>query len=104
MEKLFAWRRARNATILLVTHDMSAAARCDELVVLDRGRAVLQGTPGEVFAHAKMLRDLGLDLPEAAHIALLLREKGLALPESIYTVAQLRDAILALAGRGDAPC
>ncbi len=104
LEKLFAWRKARNATILLVTHDMSAAARCDELVVLDRGRVALQGTPSEVFTHAKMLQNLGLDLPEAAHIALLLRERGLALPDGIYTVPQLRDAVLALAGKGGAPC
>ena len=104
LEKLFAWRKARNATILLVTHDMSAAARCDELVVLDRGRVALQGTPSEVFTHAKMLRDLGLDLPEAAHIALLLRERGLQLPDGIYTVPQLRDAVLALAGKGGAAC
>ncbi len=104
MQKLFAWRETRNATILFVTHDMNAAARCDELVVLDRGRVVLQGTPGEVFSHAGMLRDLGLDLPEAAHIALLLREKGLSLPEDIYTVAQLRDAVLALAGKEGASC
>lgn len=100
MENLFHWREARNATILLVTHDMSTAARCDRLAVLDHGRLVLEGTPGEIFSHAEQLQALGLDLPEAAHIALLLRKKGIALPDGIYTVPRLRDAILALAGAG----
>ena len=104
MEKLFRWREARNATVLLVTHDMSAAALCDRLAVMDHGRIVLQGTPGEVFSQGETLQQMGLDLPEAAHIALLLRRRGLPLPPSIYTVEQLRDAVLALAGRGDAPC
>lgn len=99
MQNLFRWREARNATILLVTHDMSTAARCDRLVVLDHGHLVLEGTPDEVFVHAETLQSLGLDLPEAAHIALLLRRRGLDLPDGIYTVAQLRDAILTLAGK-----
>lgn len=99
MQNLFRWRETRNATILLVTHDMSTAARCDRLIVLDHGRLVLEGTPDEVFVHAEQLQALGLDLPEAAHIALLLRRKGLDLPDGIYTVAQLRDAILTIAGK-----
>ena len=104
LEKLFAWRAARNATILLVTHDMDAAALCDRLAVLDRGKVVMCGAPEEIFSHARQLQDLGLDLPEAAHIALLLRQKGFPLPESIYTLPQLRDAVLALWRKGDAPC
>ncbi len=104
LDKLFRWREARNASILLVTHDMSAAARCDRLAVMDHGRIVLQGTPGEVFSQGEKLQDMGLDLPEAAHIALLLRRRGLDLPPEVYTLEQLRDAVLALAGKGADPC
>ena len=104
LDNLFRWREARNATILLVTHDMDAAAFCDELAVMDHGRIVLTGRPGHVFSHAGTLRDLGLDLPAAARIALLLRERGLPLPRDIYTLPQLRDAILALAGKEGGPC
>jgi energy-coupling factor transport system ATP-binding protein len=105
LEKLYHWRQARQATILLVTHDMSAAALCDELVVMSGGRIVLSGTPSQVFAHADTIQSLGLELPEAAQIALLLKQKGLALPDAIYTTPQLRDAILALwREKGGAPC
>ena len=104
LNKLFRWREARSATILLVTHDMSAAALCDDLIVLDSGRVVMHGTPGEIFSHAAELWELGLGLPEATHIAMLLRERGVELPRDIYTIAQLRDAVLALAGKGDAAC
>lgn len=104
LNKLFRWREARNATILLVTHDMSAAALCDDLIVLDSGRVAMRGTPGEIFSHASELWELGLGLPEATHIAMLLRERGVELPRDIYTIAQLRDAVLALAGKGDAAC
>ena len=102
MDNLFHWREAHNATILLVTHDMSAAARCDSLAVLDHGKVVMRGAPGEIFSHGEQLQALGLDLPEAAHIAMLLRQRGVDLPASIYTLDQLRDAILSL-WRKEAP-
>ena len=102
--KLFRWREARGATILLVTHDMSAAALCDTLAVLDKGKVVMQGRPGEIFSHAEELWELGLGLPEATHIAMLLRARGVELPGDIYTIPQLRDAVLALAGKGGASC
>ena len=64
------------------------------------GKVSMRGTPSEVFSHAEALQELGLDLPEAAHIALLLRRRGLDIPAEVYTVAQLRDAVLALASKG----
>ncbi len=104
LEKLFAWREARDAAVLLVTHDMAIATRCDRLVVMAEGRIVLDGTPEAVFAHGDELASIGLELPEAANIARLLRDKGAALPSSLYTVDALAQAILALRGKGDAPC
>ena len=104
LNNLFRWREARSATILLVTHDMSAAALCDDLIVLDSGKVAMRGTPGEIFSHAAELWELGLGLPEATHIAMLLRERGVELPMDIYTLPQLRDAVLALAGKGGAEC
>ena len=105
LEKLFAWRAASGAAIVLVTHDMSIAARCGRVVVMDSGRIVMDGSPAQVFARDGELAALGLDLPAAARIAALLREKGVVLPGGVYTIDRLADAILALAGeRGDAPC
>ncbi len=104
LEKLFAWRDARGAAVLLVTHDMSIANRCDRLVVMSEGRIVMDGSPAEIFARDGELTAIGLDLPGPAHIARLLRQRGVALPAGIFTVEQLTDAILALGRRGGAPC
>ena len=104
LEKLFAWKKASGGTILLVTHDMSIANRCDRLVVMEDGHIVLDGTPEAVFSQSEKLRASGLDLPAPAHIAGLLRNEGIAVPPSVYTVDQLSDAILALWGKGAASC
>lgn len=96
LEKLFAWRRARSATVLLVTHDMTIAGRCDRLVVMDRGRIVLDGAPADIFAQSGKLLTIGLDLPPAARMAGLLREKGVPVPGDVYTKERLYEAVLAL--------
>ena len=102
--RLFAWRKARNAAIVLVTHDMSIANRCDRLAVMAEGSVVMDGTPEEIFARSEELLSIGLDLPAAAHIARLLREQGVELPQGIYTVDRLAQAILALRGKEASPC
>ena len=104
LEKLFAWKQARGGTILLVTHDMSIANRCDRLVVMENGRVAMEGVPAKVFSRGVELQAMGLDLPDAAHIALLLRQKGVDLPPAIYTLDQLETAILDLRRKGGAAC
>lgn len=98
------WKAATGATVILVTHDMSAAASlCSRLVVLSGGRIAFDGTPASVFSHAEALRGMGLDLPASADIASRLRELGVKLPPDIYTLDRLTAEILALRG-GDAVC
>lgn len=98
------WKAATGATVILVTHDMTAAASlCSRLVVLNGGKIAFDGTPSSVFAHADALRGMGLDLPASADIASRLRGLGVKLPPDIYTLDRLTEAILALRG-GDAVC
>ena len=104
LKNLLDWRKAKNASILLVTHDMSAAALCDRLIVMEQGRVAMTGAPGDIFTRGEELQAMGLDLPEAAHIAMLLRQKGLKIPRDVYTLDQLERAILSLGRKGGAPC
>lgn len=104
LQKLLDWKSARGATMILVTHDMSAAAvLCPRLIVMDGGHTAFDGPCAEVFAHAEALRSMGLDLPASADLALRLRQRGAKLPEGIYTLDALTNAILALRG-GEGVC
>lgn len=43
-------RASKGCTLVLITHRVAAAARCDRVIVLDGGRVVEQGSHGELVA------------------------------------------------------
>ncbi|HBI64332.1 MAG TPA: energy-coupling factor transporter ATPase [Clostridiales bacterium] len=78
-------RRDRNLTILLVSHNMDDAARmADRVLVLDKGRLAMNGTPQEVFSHHKELHEIGLGAPSSSELLYLLKEKGMDVRTDIF--------------------
>lgn len=64
-------------TIVMITHFMEEAALADRVVVLDRGRIALEGTPEEILTRADELHSLNLEEPFACQLALELKRCGL---------------------------
>lgn len=86
-----------NLTIILVSHSMEDIAKLvDRIIVMNKGKIALDGTPEEVFRHAKELNEMGLDVPNITHLVNRLREAGLELPDNIYTVEMAKEEILRL--------
>jgi len=50
-------------TIISITHDIQEAYNSDHVVVISKGRKILDGTPDEVFADSKKMIDMKLDIP-----------------------------------------
>ena len=83
-----AYRKAKNATIMMVSHSMSDVARLTErLLVMNGSKLAMDGTPEEVFARAQELLDMGLDIPPVTRVFLRLRELGLDV-EPVFTLEQ----------------
>ena len=92
-----AYHRERGNTVVLVSHSMEEIARyADRIVVLARGKTLMDGTPREVFSRGSELMKAGLDVPQTTRIAMELRRRGLAVDPAVYTVEELRDALLAM--------
>lgn len=69
-------KRERN-TILFVSHNMGdIAALSEQVLVMDRGRLALAGTPKEVFSQTEVLKELGLGLPPAAEFMEQMKHRG----------------------------
>ena len=82
-------------TVIMVSHSMDDVARlCSRVIVLEKGRAVLDGPIREVFRHGDALQKMGLRLPQAAALTRTLNEKGFDLPDDIFTVEALSQALI----------
>ena len=95
------YRKAKNATIMMVSHSMEDVARLtDRLLVLNGSRLAMDGTPAEVFTHASELVDMGLSIPQVTKVFLYLKELGLDV-ENVYTIEQAVAALKQIRGGGD---
>jgi len=85
--------REHGITIILITHHMSECIDADRLIVMDRGKIALDGTPQSVFAEVERLEALGLAPPQTAALLFALRRRGLAVPLDAITVGDCAEAI-----------
>jgi len=94
VRNIMNYKRARDATVVMVTHNMEEIARSvDRIILFENGGIVMEGTPAQVFCEDELLSRLGLSAPKVSLVAVRLRALGLPLPKEVYTVAQLRRAL-----------
>ena len=98
LSNIEAYRKAKNATIMMVSHSMNDVARLtDRLLVMCDATLAMDGTPDQVFQRADELVQMGLDIPELTRVFMKLRQLGLDV-EPIYTMQQAIDALRSLRG------
>ena len=77
--------RTKGITVILITHYMEEAINADRIIVMDRGKVAMQGTPREIFSQVERMKELQLDVPQVTLLAHELRGMGLKIPDSILT-------------------
>ena len=77
-----------NITIISITHDIEEAYNSDEVIVLNSGEVLLQGTPKEVFANEKLLASIDLDLPFIMNVKNALINEGIDVKD-VNTIEEL---------------
>ena len=92
------YRKAKNATIMMVSHSMSDVARlAQRLLVMSNSHLAMDGTPMEVFNRAQELLDMGLDIPELTRLFLKLQQMGIPVGQ-VYSLEQAVAEIKKLKG------
>ncbi|HVP35968.1 MAG TPA: energy-coupling factor transporter ATPase [Terriglobales bacterium] len=85
-------------TIINITQFPEEAFLADRLIVLDRGKILLDGPPGKVFAEEAKLREIGLSSTKSIEIINGLKKRGLNLRRKIWKVEDLIQELLSLMG------
>ena len=93
MDTVHELNEKEGISVVLITHFMEEAVTADRVLVIHKGRLVMDGTPREIFSQPEKLRAIGLDVPVPAELAHLLHKEGLAVREDCMTDEELGDAL-----------
>ena len=95
MRNLIRSIRDDGATVIMVSHSMDDVSKmCDRIIVMNKGKIALDGTPEVVFKESELLESIHLGVPAASKLREKLNEKGMKIPDSVYTIEGLKIAII----------
>lgn len=82
-------------TTILVSHSMEDVAKlADRILVMDKGKVILDGTPSQIFKEIDTLESVGLAVPQVTYLSRALKEKGINISSNIFTIQQAKEEIL----------
>ena len=80
-------------TVILITHYMDEAAKADRIVVMDKGKLILDGKPRDVFSNVEKMKSIGLDVPQVTELSYELQKAGINIDTRILDVNEMVNAI-----------
>ncbi|BDR76752.1 energy-coupling factor transporter ATPase [Clostridium tetani] len=84
-----------NMTIILVSHSMEDVAKlATRVLVMHKGKCILDGEPSQVFNEVDTLESVGLAAPQVTYLMRNLKEKGFNISENIFTIEQAKKELL----------
>lgn len=90
--------KERKITVILVSHSMEDVANyVDRIIVMNKSKVAMDGTPKEVFARYKELEEMGLAAPQVTYVMNELRDQGVSVGTEATTVEEAKEEILAWA-------
>ncbi len=96
MDTMYKLNKEHNITIIHITHYMEEAILADRIIVVDKGKIYLEGTPKQVFANVDEIKKIGLDVPDATYLVYLLNKEGLNLDNSLLSAEEVVNALCQL--------
>lgn len=84
-------------TIIIVSHSMEDVANiADRIVVMNKGKILMEGEPFVIFKESKLLEEIGLGVPEVTYLMKALKDKGFDVSTNVYTIEQAKQEIMKL--------
>ncbi|WP_160678914.1 energy-coupling factor transporter ATPase [Clostridium sp. C8-1-8] len=95
LEQIKILHKEYNMTIILVSHSMEDVAKlADRVIVMNKGKCILDGVPSEIFNKIDILEEVGLAAPQVTYLIRELKNKGFNISGSVFTVEQAKKELL----------
>jgi energy-coupling factor transport system ATP-binding protein len=86
--------KATKNIVILVSHNMTdIAENCDKVLVLEKGKTLMYGTPEEVFMQKDKLSLSGLGIPPAMDFMYNLSERGFDVKTNVFNADEAANEI-----------
>lgn len=96
LDTIIDLNRNYGITVILITHYMDEAAKADRIVVMDKGKLILDGKPRDVFSNVEKIKNIGLDVPQVTELSYELQKVGIKIDTRILDVNEMVNAICQL--------
>lgn len=83
-------------TIVLITHYMDEAVEGDRVIVMDNGKAIMEGVPKDIFSQVEKMKEIGLDVPQVTELAFELNKSGIEISTDILNIDEMVEALCQL--------
>ena len=93
MEIIEKLNKENKITIIQITQKMEDVVSRDRVIVLNKGKIVVDDTPLEIFKNGLVLKQLGLEAPIGIKLINELRKDGIDIPEDVLTTNECVDVL-----------
>lgn len=80
--------RENGITIVLITHFMEEAIDADRVIVMDDGKIVADSEPKNIFTNIKLLKQVGLDVPQTTELLFRLKQGGMNITTDVISIEE----------------
>ena len=85
--------REKGITIVLITHYMEEAENADRVIVMNDGEIIADSDPKSIFSDVKMLKSVGLDVPQTTELLYQLKQNGFDVKTDVISIKETADEI-----------
>lgn len=94
IETIKKLNKEKGITIVLITHYMEEVIDADRLIIMEKGKVVLDDIPLNVFKNVEKIKELKLDVPESMEIIYNLNKKGHNIPLDSLSIEDLAKKLI----------
>ena len=94
MSSIIKYHKTKDNVIIIISHSMDEIAEiADKVIVMNKGKIELFGTPADVFENERKILECGLKLPSVTKILSDIKKRGYKINKSIVNINQAVEEI-----------